>query len=160
MDPGQDFFISYTGVNRSWAEWIAVQLERATYSTVLQSWDFRPGADFLHEMQRVTSTADRTIAVASAPDFGEAVWRAAFSKDHTGALRLLVPVRVQPCEPRPCWPAGCSSTWSMNTMRPPPDDCCWMGSTVAGNGPPPPIPRSEWVLNEKGLLNRAGLPSL
>jgi hypothetical protein len=26
---GRDFFISYTGVNRSWAEWIAVQLEAA-----------------------------------------------------------------------------------------------------------------------------------
>jgi hypothetical protein len=26
---GPDFFISYTGVNRPWAEWIAVQLEAA-----------------------------------------------------------------------------------------------------------------------------------
>ena len=97
MDPGwgQDFFISYTEVNRSWAEWIAVQLEGAAYSTVLQSWDMRPGADFLHEMQRVTSTADRTIAVLSpayfGSEFGEAEWRAAFSKDPTGALGLLVP---------------------------------------------------------------------
>jgi hypothetical protein len=33
--PGQDFFMSYTGVNRSWAEWIAVQLEQAGYTTVL-----------------------------------------------------------------------------------------------------------------------------
>ena len=34
---GRDFFI-----NRLWAEWIAVQLEQAGYSTVLQAWDFRP----------------------------------------------------------------------------------------------------------------------
>jgi hypothetical protein len=27
--PGRDFFISYTAVNRPWAEWIAVQLEAA-----------------------------------------------------------------------------------------------------------------------------------
>jgi hypothetical protein len=33
--PGRDFFISYTAVNRSWAEWIAVQLEQAGYTTVL-----------------------------------------------------------------------------------------------------------------------------
>jgi hypothetical protein len=46
----RDFFISYTGVNRPWAEWIAVQLETAGYSTVLQAWDFRPGSDFFHEM--------------------------------------------------------------------------------------------------------------
>jgi tetratricopeptide (TPR) repeat protein len=100
---GRDFFISYTAVNRSWAEWIAVQLEQAGYSTVLQAWDFRPGSDFLHEMQQATSTAGRTIAVLSPAYFGskfsEAEWRAAFHKDPTGEARLLVPVRVQPCEP-------------------------------------------------------------
>jgi hypothetical protein len=101
--PGRDFFISYTQVNRPWAEWIAVQLEAAGYSTVLQDWDFRPGSDFLHEMQQATSTAARTIAVLSpayfGSAFGEAEWRAAFVKDPTGELGLLVPVRVQECAP-------------------------------------------------------------
>jgi TIR domain len=100
---GRDFFISYTGVNRPWAEWIAVQLEAAGYSTVLQAWDFRPGSDFLHQMQQATTTAGRTIAVLSpayfGSEFGEAEWRAAFVKDPTGELGLLLPVRVQPCEP-------------------------------------------------------------
>jgi tetratricopeptide (TPR) repeat protein len=100
---GRDFFISYTGVNRSWAEWIAVQLEAAGHSTVLQAWDFRPGSDFLHQMQQATSTAGRTIAVLSpayfGSAFGEAEWRAVFAKDPTGEAGLLVPVRVQPCEP-------------------------------------------------------------
>jgi tetratricopeptide (TPR) repeat protein len=100
---GRDFFISYTGVNRPWAEWIAVQLEAAEYTTVLQAWDFRPGKDFIHEMQQATSTAGRTIAVLSPAYFGskfsEAEWRAAFVRDPTGELGLLVPVRVQPCEP-------------------------------------------------------------
>jgi TIR domain/Tetratricopeptide repeat/NB-ARC domain len=101
--PGRDFFISYTAVNRPWAEWIAVQLEAAGYTTVLQAWDFRPGSDFLHQMQQATSTAGRTIAVLSpaylASTFGEAEWRAAFVKDPTGEQGLLVPVRVQPCAP-------------------------------------------------------------
>jgi hypothetical protein len=57
---GRDFFISYTAVNRPWAEWIAVQLEAAGYSTLLQAWDFRPGGDFLHEMQQATTSASRT----------------------------------------------------------------------------------------------------
>jgi hypothetical protein len=57
---GRDFFISYTGVNRSWAEWIGVQLEAAGYSTVLQAWDFRPGSDFVHQMQQATTSASRT----------------------------------------------------------------------------------------------------
>ena len=99
----RDFFISYTEVNRPWAEWIAVELERAGYSIVLQAWDFRPGADFIHEMQEATTSAQRTIAVLSpayfGSDFSEAEWRSAFVKDPTGELGLLLPVRVQPCEP-------------------------------------------------------------
>jgi hypothetical protein len=101
--PGRDFFISYTAINRPWAEWIAVQLEAAGYTTMLQAWDFHPGDDFIHKMQQATTTAARTIAVLSpayfASQFGEAEWRAAFAKDPTGELRLLIPVRVQPCEP-------------------------------------------------------------
>jgi tetratricopeptide (TPR) repeat protein len=101
--PERDFFISYTGVNRPWAEWIAVQLEQAGYTTLLQAWDFRPGSDFLHLMQQATTSAGRMIAVLSPAYFGsqfsEAEWRAAFHKDPTGELGLLVPVRVQPCEP-------------------------------------------------------------
>jgi hypothetical protein len=85
--PGRDFFISYTQVDRPWAEWIAVQLEAAGYSTVLQAWDFRPGRGFLRQMQQATSTARRTIAVLSPAYFGskwgEAEWRAAFVKDPT-----------------------------------------------------------------------------
>jgi tetratricopeptide (TPR) repeat protein len=101
--PELDFFISYTAVNRSWAEWIAVQLEQAGYTTRLQSWDFAPGTDFIHGMQEAVSVAARTIAVLSpayfASKFGEAEWRAVFVKDPTGEQGLLVPVRVQPCEP-------------------------------------------------------------
>jgi hypothetical protein len=73
-----------------------VQLEAAGYSTVLQAWDFRPGSDFLHQMQQATTSAGRTIAVLSPAYFGskfsEAEWRAAFVKDPTGELGLLVPV--------------------------------------------------------------------
>jgi hypothetical protein len=62
-----------------------VQLEAAGYSTLLQAWDFRPGSDFLHEMQQATSSSGRTIAVLSpayfGSAFGEAEWRAAFHKD-------------------------------------------------------------------------------
>jgi tetratricopeptide (TPR) repeat protein len=100
---GRDFFISYTAVNRPWAEWIAVQLEQSGYTTVLQAWDFRPGSDFIHQMQQATSTVRRTIAVLSpayfGSAFGEAEWRVAFRNDPSGEKGLLVPVRVQPCEP-------------------------------------------------------------
>ena len=100
---GCDFFISYTGVNVAWARWIAVELERAGYTTVVQAFDFRPGADFVHEMQRATASAARTVAVLSpayvGPRFAESEWGVAFAADPTGERGLLVPVRVQPCEP-------------------------------------------------------------
>src|SRR3989442_2898381 len=46
----KDFFISYTSVDASWAEWIAAELEHAGYTTIIQAWDFRPGSNFLSEM--------------------------------------------------------------------------------------------------------------
>ena len=55
--PGPDFFISYTGVNEGWARWIAVELGQVGYSTVVQAFDFRPGSDFVHEMQQATASA-------------------------------------------------------------------------------------------------------
>jgi tetratricopeptide (TPR) repeat protein len=94
-----DFFVSYTQADRSWAEWIAWQLEAAGYSTVLQAWDFVPGSDWAFEMQRATATAGRTIAVLSSSYlrsvFGQAEWQAAFSIDPTGERGRLVPVRVE-----------------------------------------------------------------
>ncbi|GAB3971584.1 hypothetical protein GCM10027615_30660 [Plantactinospora veratri] len=62
---GSDFFISYTSVDDPWAQWIAVELEAAGYSTVLQAWDFTPGTDFLHEMHKAAKSAQRTVAVLS-----------------------------------------------------------------------------------------------
>jgi hypothetical protein len=42
----KDFFISYSGHDKQWAEWIAWTLEEAGYTVVLQEWDFRPGGIF------------------------------------------------------------------------------------------------------------------
>jgi hypothetical protein len=93
------FFISYTGADRSWAEWIAWVLEQAAYTTVIQAWDFGAGADFVQAMDEAVKKAERTIAVLS-PDyfqsrFAPAEWHAAFRRDPTGTQRLLVPVRVR-----------------------------------------------------------------
>jgi tetratricopeptide (TPR) repeat protein len=100
---GRDFFISYTQVNRPWAEWIAVQLEAAGYTTLLQAWDFRPGSDFVEQMHRAIEQTKRTIAVLSqrylASVFGAAEWHAIFAKDPTGQEGLLLPVRIEDCEP-------------------------------------------------------------
>ena len=98
----KDFFISYTRADRNWAEWIAWQLEEEGYEVVIQAWDFRPGGNFVLDMQNAAAGSERTIAVLS-PDFlksgfTQPEWAAAFAKDPTGAKNSLLPVRVRECE--------------------------------------------------------------
>jgi hypothetical protein len=98
-----DFFVSYTSADKTWAEWIAWQLEAAGYSVVIQAWDFRPGENFVVEMQTAAAEAERTLLVLSddylKSSFGRSEWAAAFAQDPTGSARRVVPVRVKPCEP-------------------------------------------------------------
>ncbi len=97
--PTADFFISYTGADRKWAEWIAWQLEQAGFKVLIQAWDFRPGNNFVIEMNRAATEASRTILVASkdalSSDFVSPEWATAFAKDPTGMDRKLIPVRVE-----------------------------------------------------------------
>jgi hypothetical protein len=99
----RDFFISYTSADRAWAEWIAWELEDAGYTTLIQAWDFRPGMDFVTEMQRGAAESSRTLIVLSQQflesGFTQAEWTSAFAKDPTGENGLLIPVRVAECEP-------------------------------------------------------------
>ena len=102
--PGQvDYFISYTSSDRAWAEWIAWQLKETGASVVLQAWDMVPGLDFIHEMQKATTTSKRTLAVLSpayfTSQFSEAEWRVAFADDPSGERRRLIPVRVADFKP-------------------------------------------------------------
>ena len=96
------FFISYTGKDRAWAEWIAMQLEEAGYHTIIQAWDIRPGSNFVAEMDDAATRAERTIAVLSpaylASDYAFAEWAAAFRRDPKGKHGRVLPVRIQRCE--------------------------------------------------------------
>ncbi len=57
----KDFFISYNSADKAWAEWIAWQLEEAKFTTIIRSWDFRPGSHLVQEMDRAAQEAQRTI---------------------------------------------------------------------------------------------------
>jgi hypothetical protein len=97
-----DFFISYAGEDRGWAEWIAWEIEGAGCSTRLQHWDFLPGGSFPAEMHEAIRTCDRTLAVLS-PAYLESYytakeWQAVFAEGEEGEKKL-VPVRVRECEP-------------------------------------------------------------
>jgi TIR domain len=100
--PPKDFFVSYTGRDRTWAEWIAFTLEEAGYTTVIQAWDSRPGMNFVAMMNNATKQTEQTIAVLSGAylesEFGFAEWAAAFRRDPTGSQRRLVPVLIETCD--------------------------------------------------------------
>jgi tetratricopeptide (TPR) repeat protein len=105
----KDFFISYNSADKSWAEWTAWTLEEAGYTTVLHAWDFRPGSNFVLEMQRAASEAEQTIAILS-PDYLDALytqpeWAAAFVQDPTGEKGKLLHVRVHKCDLKGLLPA-------------------------------------------------------
>jgi TIR domain len=97
------FFVSYTSVDKAWAEWIGYVIEEQGLTVVIQAWDFRPGSNFVLEMQRAAAEADRTIMVLS-PDylksqFASPEWAAAFAHDPQGLKRKLVPIMVRNCQP-------------------------------------------------------------
>ena len=97
----KDFFISYTGADEAWAEWIAWVVEAAGFTIILQKWDFRPGSNFVLEMQRAAANCTRTIAVLSAAylksAFAAPEWASGLAGDPEGLKRTLVPVRIAEC---------------------------------------------------------------
>jgi len=100
---GCDFFVSYTGKDKAWAEWIAWQLENAGYRTLIQAWDFKSGGVFPGDMHRALIGSARVLAVLS-PDYMDSAfclpeWQAAFADDPTGEKGKLVCIRVVDFKP-------------------------------------------------------------
>jgi TIR domain len=98
-----DFFVSYTHVDKAWAEWIAWVVEEGDrYKALVQAWDFPPGTNWVKGMNDAIQRATRTIAVLSPAYlnsvYGEAEWQAAWHADPGGAGRKLLTVRVEACD--------------------------------------------------------------
>jgi len=98
----KDFFISYNQHDRGWAEWIAWTLEENEFSVVIQAWDFV--GNWVMKMDSAMRESGRTIVVLSPhyvdAKFTQSEWADAFRRDPTGAMDLLIPVRVEPVEPQ------------------------------------------------------------
>jgi hypothetical protein len=62
---GTDFFISHTGRDTAWAEWLAWQLQQTGYTVELDVWDWTPGQDFVNRMTAALERADRLLAVCT-----------------------------------------------------------------------------------------------
>jgi tetratricopeptide (TPR) repeat protein len=101
MAEAADFFVSYTGADQAWAEWVAWQLEQAGYRVTVQAWDFEPGDNFVIRMRDALEQADRTLALVSAAYLASPYctdeWTGAFLHDPDGHNRLLQ-VRIEACE--------------------------------------------------------------
>jgi len=100
----KDFFISYSKEDLRWAEWISWHLEEAGYTTIFQFWDFRPGSNFILEMDRAFRQAKRTIAVLS-QDYIDSLytqpeWARAVIVDPKGEKGKMLPILVRDCEVR------------------------------------------------------------
>lgn len=97
----KDFFVSYNSADSEWAEWIAWTLEEIGYSVVIQAWDFRPGGNFVLDMQKATTETKCTVMVLSDSYtralYTQPEWAAAFVQDPTGSSRKLLPIKVAPC---------------------------------------------------------------
>jgi len=102
-DAMKDFFVSFNSADRPWADWISWTLEEAGYQVVYQHWDFRPGANFILEMQKAADGTRKTVVVLTdnylQADYTQSEWAAAFVDDPRGDQRKLIPLRVEPCKP-------------------------------------------------------------
>ena len=97
-----DFFVAYHATDQQWAEWVGQQLQNAGYTVELQSYDYWARSSMILEMFAVSTIANATIALLS-PDFlaenlDRPEWQAASAEDPTGALGILIPVRVRDCD--------------------------------------------------------------
>ena len=95
------FFISYTGADQAWAEWVAWVLEDAKYSVLIQAWDFHFGDNFVANMHEALEGSERTIAILSeayfASKFCQDEWTPALAKS-THDDRRLLPIRIADVE--------------------------------------------------------------
>ena len=99
-----DFFVSHTGADRAWAEWVAWQLADAGYTVELDVWDWATGQNFVLAMSDALARCDRVVALFSAAYFE----RDRYTSDEWTSAMLhvpgtgqgrLVPVRVEEVPP-------------------------------------------------------------
>jgi len=102
QDSLKTIFVSFSSVDRNWAEWIVWQLEEAHYSTMLQSRDFREEPDFVHNIQKDIEDVEYVIIVLS-PNylkafFTEPRWATAFFKGTMNEKSKPLLVHVHECK--------------------------------------------------------------
>ncbi|TQL21294.1 FxSxx-COOH system tetratricopeptide repeat protein [Streptomyces sp. SLBN-134] len=95
-DHAQQFFISYAGTDRAWAEWVGWHLEQAGHQVILDVWDWRTGDNFVQRMDEALKRADAVIALFSTSYFEDERWT---TEEWTAAVAhrdRLIPLALEP----------------------------------------------------------------
>ncbi|MFE2836925.1 FxSxx-COOH system tetratricopeptide repeat protein, partial [Streptomyces mirabilis] len=95
-DDAQQFFISYAGTDRDWAEWVGWHLEQAGHQVTLDVWDWRTGDNLVQRMDEALEGADAVIALFSASYFEDERWT---TEEWTAAVAhrdRLIPLALEP----------------------------------------------------------------
>lgn len=110
---GVDFFVSYAGPDRPWAQWVAAQLEAVGYRVELDVWDWSTGDNFVLRMNDALERAEWVVSLWSPAYFERErfttpEWTAVLAEqtrraDGTTSARRprLIPLRVVKADPPP-----------------------------------------------------------
>lgn len=98
----KDFFISYTGKDENKATWIAECLEKNSYSTTIQAWDFMPGDNFVEKINTALIECNQLIVVLSnnylKSKWCEAEWTSKLVQQVKTGERKIIPIRIENIE--------------------------------------------------------------
>ncbi|WP_344458287.1 FxSxx-COOH system tetratricopeptide repeat protein, partial [Actinocorallia aurantiaca] len=93
-----DFYISYAGPDRLWAEWIGWHLKQVGYTVELDVWDWLPGDNIILSRESALRRADRVLALCSAAYFAGRFtgqdWTAVMAAQNREPGRLI-PIRIE-----------------------------------------------------------------
>ncbi|GAA0503450.1 FxSxx-COOH system tetratricopeptide repeat protein [Streptomyces mordarskii] len=97
-----DFFISYAGVERTWAEWVAWHLQQHGFSVEFDHWHWQAGDNTTLRMSDALARADRFLALLSRsyferPRYTRDEWTAAFD-DRERGTGGFIPLHVAELE--------------------------------------------------------------
>jgi len=99
---GKKYFVSYTGCDEAWAEWIAGVLEEHGQTALIQAWDIHAGDNFILKMHEFLRECDVCIPVLSQEYLESAYcneeWASAFGAAVKKGKKLI-PVRIRNVEP-------------------------------------------------------------
>ncbi|MEV5726421.1 toll/interleukin-1 receptor domain-containing protein [Streptomyces pharetrae] len=92
----QRYFISYAGVDRSWAEWVGYHLEQAGHRVTLDVWDWRTGDDFVQRMDEGLVQADAVVALFSKSYFEPGRWTGEEWSAVIARRDRIIPLAIEP----------------------------------------------------------------